>query len=65
VSHNEPEAHTFLIRVWMEEVAGDNGLPVWRGHITHLPDEERRYVRGFAEIRDVMDRYLRPEGSRP
>jgi hypothetical protein len=62
VSRNEPEAHTFLVRVWMEEVPRGNGGLVWRGHITHLPDEERRYVQSFGEIRDVIDHYLRPEG---
>jgi hypothetical protein len=49
----------------MEEVAGSNGRLVWRGYITHLPEEELRYVRSFAEIRDVIDHYLRPEGGRP
>ena len=40
---------SFFIRVWKEET--EAGEPeVWRGHITFLPDNERRY---FAEINEI------------
>lgn len=48
--NQEPRSHTFLIRIWIEEIPEQVGRLSWRGHITHLPDEERRYVQTFEEI---------------
>lgn len=56
--HAEPEAQTFLIRVWMEDSANGTAGHMWRGHITHLPDEQRRYIQSFAEIEEFIDGYL-------
>jgi hypothetical protein len=54
VPNQEPPSHTFLIRIWIEEIPEKVGRLSWRGRITHLPDEERRYVETFDEIASFM-----------
>jgi hypothetical protein len=59
---HEPETHTFLVRVWIEATIEETRRIIWRGQITHLPDERRQYVHEFEEIRDFIGRYLMQEG---
>jgi hypothetical protein len=58
----EPEAQSFIIRVWVEERAEEGGRGVWRGHITHVPGGERRYLKNLDEIGDFIAPYLRDDG---
>ena len=38
----------------------------WRGHVTHLIDEERKYVETFEQIERFLQSYLRlPSGADP
>lgn len=54
----EPQSHTFLIRIWIEGVPQEAGRLSWRGHVTHLPDEERCRVETFEEITRFMRGYV-------
>jgi hypothetical protein len=58
----QPQAQTFLLRLWIEQTAEEKVDVVWRGRITHLPDEEHLYVQGFDEIRLFVCGYLLREG---
>ena len=51
-------SHSFLIRLWIEGVSDDLGTIQWRGHITHLIDEDRRYVETFDQIISFVQGYL-------
>lgn len=59
-----PELHThsFIIKVWLEEPAEAADLAVWRGHITHVPSGERRYLKNPNEIIDFIVPYLEAMG---
>ncbi|MCA9938276.1 MAG: hypothetical protein KC418_06520 [Anaerolineales bacterium] len=46
----EPHTHTFVIRLWLEESAQEQSETVWRGHITHLLTQKRRYLQTPDEI---------------
>lgn len=49
--------HSFIVKIWREEV--ENGkLPKWRGHITHVPGNERRYLKSLDDIADFIKTYL-------
>jgi len=49
--------HSFIIKIWREE--DDSGeRPKWRGHITHVPDNERRYLKSLGDIADFVKKYL-------
>lgn len=57
----ESATHSFVIKIWLED--GDQLR--WRGHITHVPSGERRYVEDMGEIRDFILPYLEQMGVKP
>lgn len=61
----ESEAQSFIVRVWVEERAEEAGRGVWRGHITHVPGGERRYLKNLDEIGDFIAPYLETMGMKP
>jgi hypothetical protein len=62
-----PEAttHSFIIKIWLEEVADETGDVTWRGHITHVPSGMRRYLRDLDDVTDFILIYLEAIGVRP
>ncbi len=58
----EPDAQSFIVKVWVEERAEEAGRGVWRGHITHVPSSERRYLKNLDEIGDFIAPYLEAMG---
>ena len=58
----ESEAQSFIVRVWVEERAEEGGRGLWRGHITHVSDSERRYLKNLDEIGDFIASYLETMG---
>ena len=58
----EPDTQSFIVRVWVEERAEEAGRGVWRGHITHVPSGERRYLKNLGEIEDFIAPYLEAMG---
>jgi len=58
----EPDAQSFIVKVWVEEHAEEAGQGVWRGHITHVPGSERRYLKNLDEIEDFIAPYLEAMG---
>ena len=54
-------AHTFVLRVWLEEVDA-SGRARWAGHMTHVLDERREYVNSLQAINDFIKGYLRTMG---
>ncbi len=60
----EFNTHSFIVKIWLEEPADDNRKGRWRGHITHVPDGERRYLKSLGEIVAFMVPYLLSMGVR-
>jgi hypothetical protein len=62
----QTESHTqsFIIKIWLEETAAEDGRAIWRGHITHVPGGERRYLKNLDDIASFMAPYLEPMGGR-
>ena len=58
----EFNTHSFVVKIWLEESADDDHKGKWRGHITHVPDGERRYLKGVGEIADFIVPYLASMG---
>ena len=54
----ESTAHSFIVKVWLEESEGKSSQPTWHGYITHVPSGERRYVKTLAEIPDFIKQYI-------
>jgi hypothetical protein len=62
VSLFEPPSHTFLLRIWIEEIPQESGRLCWRGSITHFPDEDRRYVQTFDQVAAFIWDHIRLQG---
>lgn len=60
---SESHVHSFIVKLWLESVADEAGRFVWHGHITHVPDGARRYLRDLDEIPDFIEPYV--GGDRP
>ncbi len=61
----ESAAQSFIVRVWVEERAQEGDQGVWRGHITHVPDGEGRYLKNLDEIGAFIAPYLERMGVKP
>lgn len=57
---------SFLVRLWIEETAEESAQAAngatWRGHVTHMPSGERRYVQDLGEITAFIRGYLEQAG---
>ena len=61
----EFNTHSFIVKIWLEEPTDDNHKGKWRGHITHVPGGERRYLKNLGEILAFIVPYLMSMGLRP
>ncbi|HSE23062.1 MAG TPA: hypothetical protein VLB68_15460, partial [Pyrinomonadaceae bacterium] len=57
-------AHSFIVKVWVEEEVNKYYNPIWHGHITHVPGGEQRYLRSLSEIEVFIEPYLSAMGIR-
>ncbi len=59
----EPETiHSFITKIWIDEVAAEIGSARWHGYITHVASGQRQYVKTPDDILVFIDRYLEPCG---
>lgn len=59
----ESNTHSFVIKIWLEETDERSDSSVWRGHVTHVPSRNRRYVDGLQGITDFITIYLEQLGA--
>ena len=64
MSTYETSTHPFIIKIWIEEMSHETspGQKEWRGHITHVPSGEKRYLKSMDDIRQFIAPYLAAEG---
>lgn len=60
----EHTTHSFIVRIWLEETGQPPGQITWRGHITHLLTNERRYVQSLEDISGFIGTYLEKMGAK-
>jgi hypothetical protein len=58
----EPDAQSFIVKVWVEDGSETGGQGAWRGHITHVSSHERHYLKDLGEIEDFIAPYLEEMG---
>jgi hypothetical protein len=61
----ESTTQSFIVKVWVEEIAEEPGQGVWHGHITHALSGERHYLKNLDEVRDFIAPYLEDMGVKP
>ena len=58
----EPGTQSFIVKVWVEDNNETDGHGVWRGHITHVSSNQRRYLKNLGDIEDFIAPYLEEMG---
>lgn len=58
----DSNTHSFIIKVWLEEVNELTSQIIWRGHITHVQDGKRRYVDDFEGMKHFIKIYINDMG---
>ena len=60
MSSPESTIHSFVIRIWAEEMA--EGGVLLRGHITHVPGGAKTYLKDLDDILAFMVPYIKVMG---
>ena len=58
----EESSNTFIIKIWLEETAGEANFATWRGHITHIPGGKRRYLKELNDVTAFILPFLKDMG---
>ena len=59
----EPEAQSFVIKLWLDTNQDKYPRKRWRGHISHVPSSERRNLKNLAQISDFIAEHLDSQGA--
>jgi hypothetical protein len=63
--HLEFEQQSFIVKVWLEPAEQHSGRGKWRGRITHVGTNERRYFQHLKDIAPFIERYMIGMGVQP
>jgi len=55
---------SFIVKLWVEETTNGTEHGVWRGHITHVPSGNRKYVKDLDSITRFIAPYIEEMGVR-
>ena len=55
---HQPEAHSFVLRIWLEEPPTGEVSARWRGRITDVLDERSRVVQDFHRVEEFVKEYV-------
>ena len=59
----ESRVHSFIVKIWLEEVDDEPGTFSYRGYTTHVPSGERRYLKRLSDVSDFIESYLEEVGA--
>lgn len=54
----EETIHSFIIRLWLEEHSEEPRRSKWRGHITHIPSNQRKNFDDLDDMKHFVASYL-------
>ena len=54
----EPNTHSFILKLWLDDQASNPHKAIWRGHITHIASGERHHFDSFRDIVALLAPYL-------
>ena len=58
----EPDTQSFVVKVWLEETAEEEGRAKWRGHVTHVASGKRKYLERLSGVAAFIMPYLERSG---
>lgn len=53
------DAHSFVLRIWLEEAPQGPEPGRWRGHITNVLTGRKRAVERFSQIEEFLAQHLK------
>lgn len=56
----ESEAHSFVLRIWLENRDNPDHAGEWRGWVDHVQSGRRYHFREFAEIGRIVNSIIDP-----
>ena len=54
----ETTSHTFVLKVWVEEILQETKTARWRGRITHVLNGEYIYFEDLDTLQHFLETYL-------
>lgn len=58
MSRIEERVHSFVVRIWAEDTINEAEEVTWRGHVTHIPSNTRRYFERIDTLSQFIAGYL-------
>lgn len=58
----EPEAQSFVIKLMLDTNQDRHSKRRWRGHISHVPSNERRNLKNLVDISNFVAEHLHSQG---
>ena len=58
MQRSDPETHSFVIKLWLEETMAESGQATWRGRITHVSSGKQYYIKELSGIAITIAPYL-------
>ena len=52
------EAHSFVLRIWLEDAPTEASEMRWRGRITNVLDDRSRVVQEFGQLEEFVKDYV-------
>jgi hypothetical protein len=59
----ESQLHSFIVKLWLEDVNEEGSSRTWGGQIKHVPGGECRHIRSLEEITNFIKPYLGTVGD--
>jgi len=58
----EPNSHSFILKVWLIDPDKTEDKQNWRGYLTHVASDRRRYFNNLLEMNTLLIPYLKGMG---
>ena len=58
----EPNTHSFMLKLWLDDKAKETNGAIWRGHLTHIASSERRHFDSLHDVVALIAPYLEQMG---
>jgi hypothetical protein len=58
MNSSESIVHSFIVKIWVEELKSADLEANWHGQITHVPSNERCYINDLGDISSFIKPYL-------
>lgn len=62
-SNEISDIHSFVVRIWLEEMESETHRLVWHGHIKYVRNGDLRYINTLNEIPEFIQTHLHLHGE--